>query len=497
LNTMLPEAISAWKSLEGQVVDGKLHLEVLESHERVPVFAATLEGRPVTVRFFHEPDGSTSIFDRHREAAFFSHPNLLPCLGTGSVTLQDERFTYGVYESPNILLSTILEGKSFSPEETKSLCLDILDGLDYLHERGLVYCNLDRSSVARCGDRWKLCDYSELRPEGSGYGPDTRRLLGALPGAPPEAYSGVVSPAWDCWSLAHLFRSLAAEASPARHPDGTPTRPPRPPELPEPFRTVAAGCLLPDPGGRCTTADIRRQLEAVAPVITQQTYHAPPPPPTPTDEEPWRTAYDRIPETRRRRITPAAILVGAATAIGLLFGVSAYLSSRQAVRQPAPAAANAPATSSHDGTEPTRSRVDPAPRKGSPASRQSEVSHVVQQWADAFRSKDLNAEISLYAPRVRRFYLSNNVTADFVRRTKESALKSAGEVRRYELQNVNTRFSGRDEATVTFDKVWDFSGGTRNTGKVRGELKLQRQNGAWRIVSERDLQVYRQSRTRA
>jgi ketosteroid isomerase-like protein len=487
---VLSETVAAWKGLEGQIIDGRLRLEALESHERIPVFSAVFDDRPVTVRFFHEPDPSHAVFDRHREAAFLTHPSLLACLGTGTVTLRDgERFTYGVYESPNILLSTILEAKTFTPEEIRALCLDVLDGLDFLHSHGLVYGNLDRTTVARCGDRWKLCDYSELRPEGSGYMEETRRLLGVLPGAPPEAFSGVVTPAWDSWSLAHMLRSLVAEPGSARNADGTPKRPPRTPELPEPFRTIAAGCLVPDPGSRSTTAEIRQQLADETAVPAAAAAFSPVPAagqaeqatPAPLAEPQFSTPWDRMPPTRR--ITPSAILIGVATAVGLLFLVSGYISRHDIAASPQPAAVT-------DPTEPSRSRsaaVDP----------ESQIQAAVNKWAEAFRNKDLDTEVSLYAPRVRRFFLKSNVTPEFIRQTKQSALRSAGEIRRYDLQNLTTRFDGPDAATVTFDKVWDFAGSRRHTGKVRGELKFERQNGAWRIVSERDLKVYSQTRSRS
>ncbi|MDZ4799480.1 MAG: DUF4440 domain-containing protein [Bryobacteraceae bacterium] len=499
---MLPEVISDWKGLENTLLDGERNIRLahLEAQERVPVYSAILDNETsVMIRFFHQPDGTSAIFDRHREATFLSHPNLLPCLGAGFTNLGGEPFVYGIYEAPNTLLSTLLEGKTFSPDETRTLCLDILDGLEYLHSVGLVFCNLDRSTVARCGDQWKLCDYSELRPEGVGYVNETRRLLGALPGAPPEAYSGVVTPSWDCWSVAHLLRTLAQPEqppTPRNSENGTASRTPRAPrDLAEPFRSVAAACLLPDAGERCTIADIRRQLTASAPQ---------PPIPDPTFPEPVRQPVPRpdpppgpFPQpdpppvytapAARGRPGAAAILVAAATAVALLVGVSSYLRQN---------GVKAPAAVKTSSGERNRARVSTEPA-AAPAPA-SEVRKVVDQWAEAFRQRDLEAHMRLYAPSVRRFYLKNNVTTAFVRQTKQSAIQSAGQIRRYEIDNVDTNLTTPSTATVTFDKTWDFAGKTRHTGKVRGELKLEKQSsGTWQIVGERDLKVYRQTRARA
>jgi len=109
----------------------------------------------------------------------------------------------------------------------------------------------------------------------------------------------------------------------------------------------------------------------------------------------------------------------------------------------------------------------------------------------------MNSEMRYYAPRLDRFFLTRNASSSFVERTKSAALKEAGIIQAYDISNLETHFDSHGIATVTFDKTWDFLGRMHHTGKVRGELKLQRRGSRWLIVSERDLKVYRQSRTRA
>ena len=57
-----------------------------------------------------------------------------------------------------------------------------------------------------------------------------------------------------------------------------------------------------------------------------------------------------------------------------------------------------------------------------------------------------------------------------------------------ESGSVSTALSGN--VTVTFDKEWHFYGSDPFSGKVLAELKLEKRNGNWQIVSEQDLQVY-------
>src|SRR3954453_1788910 len=265
----MSSVVSSWRELEGYTLDSGLRLERMHSAVPSPVFTGLLSSdgvdAPVIVRFYPEDTETGSIYDRHREAQYLHHLNLLRCFGAGTATLPDgSGAVYGVYERPQAFVADLLEERSFSASEASTLCEDIVAGLRFLHEKGLVLCNLDRSTVAHAGDRWALCDFSQLRPEGTGYASETRRLMGSISGAPPEAFNGVVTPSWDAWSLAHLIRSVFQDPKTARE-LRTATASSRVPRtnivLPEPFGSITSDCLVPDPGSRCSIADIERKLE--------------------------------------------------------------------------------------------------------------------------------------------------------------------------------------------------------------------------------------------
>ena len=172
--------------------------------------------------------------------------------------------------------------------------------------------------------------------------------------------------------------------------------------------------------------------------------------------------------------------------------VSPQTSARDS--RPAPVD-ESPSAAASERTASTRSRIADQSR-GTAQSTSAQIEQMVMSWAESFRRKDMANEMQFYAPQLRRFYQTTNVPVSFVEQTKSNALRDAGTVRTYSIDNLNTHFDGTSAATVTFDKTWDFAGRIRHTGKVRGELKFEKHGDRWQIVSERDLKVYRQSRSR-
>jgi hypothetical protein len=121
------------------------------------------------------------------------------------------------------------------------------------------------------------------------------------------------------------------------------------------------------------------------------------------------------------------------------------------------------------------------------ATSQAEIRDIVNRWVSSYRSRDLGTHMSFYAPSVDRFFLSRNVPVDRVRRTKQQALQSAGDIRQYTVENVRVNMQAPNRATVSFDKTYEFDA---QAGKVGSELYLRKINETWRIVGERDVRVY-------
>ena len=243
-----------------------------------------------------------------------------------------------------------------------------------------------------------------------------------------------------------------------------------------------AGCLQLAPELRSTLDEIEAQLgvesEAPVPLAVR---------PVPVAEVMPQAAVPELaaPPTHSARnmyVVAAASLLAVAMG-GLYFSQSA----------PATAEPQNPVVAVEHRPDPTAApTVEPSDTGQRNRTVNANVEEIVRRWENSFLARDLTRQMDLYAPRLERFYLQKDVPRTYVLKVKTDTLRKAGEIRRYEVSHLQTEFEGADRARVTFDKVWEFGGEARKAGKVRGELKLaQMHDGSWRIVSERDLRVYR------
>lgn len=114
----------------------------------------------------------------------------------------------------------------------------------------------------------------------------------------------------------------------------------------------------------------------------------------------------------------------------------------------------------------------------------------LNEWVAATNARDIDRQMSFYNPTVNDFYLSRNASREAVRAEKARVFERASNVD-IRAQDPVIRMSpdGRT-ATMRFIKYYAIEGGGQDKrGEVLQELKWQRVNGKWRIVSERDLRV--------
>lgn len=133
----------------------------------------------------------------------------------------------------------------------------------------------------------------------------------------------------------------------------------------------------------------------------------------------------------------------------------------------------------------------PITRSGVPA----DLNAFLTRWRDTVLDRDLDAQVNLYAPEVRRFFTKRNVKRDMVRREKEQFLRKYPEFHKYDLSDVQVENLDGNEATITFRKEWDARGQGRFAGAERQRLTLVKDSGSWKIVGEEELQVYWVRRT--
>lgn len=245
----------SWRRIEGAVFDGRVRVGPLLSAGRDALFAADwvgIRGPAITVRVF--PESAEPLLERHLEASFLEHPNMLRCFGAGEFEHDAAKLIYTVLGRFDETLAQALSRGALAPEEALQLGRQLSSALAYLHHCDLVFCNLDPAHVVCTNGVWQLGDYTQLRAAGRGYAAQTRRLAAIRPSAPPEACEGLVTPQWDSWGLACV---LSAALTGQR-------REIRPAALPEPFETIVAECLHALPQQRCGVARIRMLLGGAA-----------------------------------------------------------------------------------------------------------------------------------------------------------------------------------------------------------------------------------------
>ncbi|HEX8695917.1 MAG TPA: serine/threonine-protein kinase [Longimicrobium sp.] len=130
-----------------------------------------------------------------------------------------------------------------------------------------------------------------------------------------------------------------------------------------------------------------------------------------------------------------------------------------------------------------------ASQRAEAAAIQAAVLDANKAWVDG----DLDRHMSYYGRRV-DYYNEENASRSFVRRDRRTALEQYP--RRsitVHRQAVTFRDDGRARDLV--DKSWEFLGDDEAwTGSMRQELILEKREGRWVIVSEKQLQVYRVNR---
>jgi serine/threonine protein kinase/ketosteroid isomerase-like protein len=121
----------------------------------------------------------------------------------------------------------------------------------------------------------------------------------------------------------------------------------------------------------------------------------------------------------------------------------------------------------------------------------TELRTLRDEWIAATNARDIDRQLSFYAPTLEAFYLQRGVSRQSVRAEKTRLLTqvSAVDVRAGEPE-INLSGDGRT-ATMRFRKSWDFKGAQPSSGEVIQELRWMKTDAGWKITSERDIQVIR------
>ncbi|MDQ6678922.1 MAG: hypothetical protein M3Z09_16685, partial [Acidobacteriota bacterium] len=366
-------------------------------------------------------ESADALLNRLKEAEFLPHPNLVPVFRSGSFEADGAFHVYFVTEAFNFTFRDVVVKEPFDLNVVRELVLPLTAALNYLHRESLVYCALQAGSVWNVGGTWKLADYTELRMEGKYRGSDTRHLL-IRPdlNTPPEAYEGLVSPAWDAWSLGLLLNKTLAHGGEIRgdkkeradnrnHPHA----------IPAPLGDTVRELLETDPIHRLSVSSFAERLSTMVldpePVAPEPVVQA-----TPPAETIEAAAFVPIPSfyaERPVKKTPArkslARSSAEALAVGALVVIFAFLfvwlfhpSGTPVHVQQKPLAKEQPAHKTE--TKPAaRTQPVPVPDIAVAPSQQSaraQITAVLNKWVDSTRERNVAEQVECYAPVVDQLF---------------------------------------------------------------------------------------------
>ena len=216
-------ATALWKRLKGMTIDGKYLLHrVLGAGGTGAVFEAEslsdhTDLQHVALKLIEPAAGrEDQQLLEISGLAGLTHPSLLRSFTPGFCTIDGVRMLYLPMEMADESLHARISAASLSLDETRDVGTALASALVHLHEqhRPLVHRDLKPANTLRTGARWKLGDFGLVRSVSSTAGVRTRSFLGTAEYAPPESYDGLISPAWDVWSLGILLHEAVTGVRP-------------------------------------------------------------------------------------------------------------------------------------------------------------------------------------------------------------------------------------------------------------------------------------------
>jgi YD repeat-containing protein len=118
---------------------------------------------------------------------------------------------------------------------------------------------------------------------------------------------------------------------------------------------------------------------------------------------------------------------------------------------------------------------------------------LLNEWLAATNARDIEKQVSFYAPTLKAYYRASLVSREFVRADKARVFQRADliDIRASSSPEIAWHDEGRT-ATMRFRKQYVIEGGGQDRrGEVLQELRWQLMDGHWKITSERDLRVIR------
>lgn len=247
----------AWKTWDGQVVDGFSLLQYLGGSDHSAVYLTELNkagAQKAAIKFIPADAAADAQMARWQVAGQLLHPNLLQLIRMGRCQMANADFLYVVMEYVEEDLSQILPQRALDAGETRQIVEATLQALGYLHGQGLAHTRIKPSNILATGDQLKIST-------------DTLCEIGSAPlamprasiYAAPESASAPIAAAADVWSLGVTVVEALTQRTPVIR-SQTRTELPLPETIPPPFLEIARRSVQLDPSRRANLAEISALL---------------------------------------------------------------------------------------------------------------------------------------------------------------------------------------------------------------------------------------------
>jgi len=128
--------------------------------------------------------------------------------------------------------------------------------------------------------------------------------------------------------------------------------------------------------------------------------------------------------------------------------------------------------------------------KAQPEAIPNDIGLFLQTWRNSFLAGNFDAHMECYAPLVETYYQKRNLTRAGVRREREGMIAQYGNVRQFDVSNIELTTTAQGHVEVRFRTHWELSGKAYFAGEDTEKLTLTQTGGRWLITGEEEPAVY-------
>jgi hypothetical protein len=120
----------------------------------------------------------------------------------------------------------------------------------------------------------------------------------------------------------------------------------------------------------------------------------------------------------------------------------------------------------------------------------SDINDFLRRWTDSVIAGNAEGQAKLYGPTAEVYFTKHNVPHAQIEADKRRMLQLYPNVKYYTVSDVHLDSVHGDRAQISLTKRWDMAGAHRFAGAEREILTLARTDGDWKIVGEKETQVF-------